>query len=74
MSKNITITKINKNQDDINMIFIEKYYKKEYPNMPIHKYNRLMREYKNIDKSDWLEGEIFIPQNFPKDFWDFTRF
>ena len=64
---------MSKNQNDINMIFIKNYLKKEYPNMPIHKYNRLIREYEKLDKSDWLEGEIFSIKNLPKDFWDFTK-
>jgi hypothetical protein len=53
------------------MSYIEKTMKECYPNMPIHKMNRLMRVFKEMDKSDWVEGEIIMPSNnhLPKDFW-----
>lgn len=53
------------------MSYIDKTMKQHYPNLPIHKMNRLMRVFKEIDKSDWLEGEIIMPseKHLPKDFW-----
>jgi hypothetical protein len=74
MNKNNTVSESTLSQNDIKMEYIRKFYKKEYPNMPNHKYNRIMREYEKMNKSDWLDGEIFIPQNLPKEFWDFERF
>jgi len=53
------------------MIYIETVMKEYYPNLPLHKMNRLMRVFKEMDKSDWLEGEIIMPSenHLPKDFW-----
>lgn len=53
------------------MIYIETMMKEYYPNLPLHKMNRLMRVFKEMDKSDWLEGEIIMPSEnrLPKDFW-----
>jgi len=53
------------------MIYIETVMKESYPNMPPHKMNRLMRVFKEMDKSDWIEGEIIMPSDshLPKDFW-----
>jgi hypothetical protein len=53
------------------MIYIETMMKEYYPNLPLHKMNRLMRVFKEMDKSDWLDGEIIMPSEnrLPKDFW-----
>ena len=53
------------------MIYIETMMKEYYPNLPLHKMNRLMRVFKEMYKSDWLEGEIIMPSEnrLPKDFW-----
>ena len=72
MSKNSPKTNTKKNKEtEVSLEFIEKAMKESYPNMPFHKMNRLMRVFKEMDKSDWLEGEIIMPSDnhLPKDFW-----
>ena len=53
------------------MVYIESVMREYYPNLPLHKMNRLMRVFKEMDKSDWVEGKIFMPSenHLPKDFW-----
>jgi hypothetical protein len=53
------------------MLYIETMMKEYFPNLPIHKMNRLMRVFNEMDKSDWVEGEIIMPSEnrLPKDFW-----
>ena len=60
----------NSNKIDI-MVYIETAMREYYPNLPIHKMNRLMRVFKEMDKSDWVEYEIIMPSEnrLPKDFW-----
>lgn len=53
------------------MVYIESVMREYYPNLPLHKMNRLMRVFKEMDKSDWVESEIIMPSenHLPKDFW-----
>lgn len=55
----------------ITIEFIKKRMKELYPNLPVHKMALLMRVFREMDKSDWLPGEIIMPSpnSLPKTFW-----
>jgi len=51
--------------------FINNVIKEYYPELPVYKVNRLMREFEKMDKTSWKKGEIIFPDDkLPKDFWN----